>query len=246
MTRLLIPIIIILEGICLWHAYKTEKPDRWFYLIVGLPFFGCVMYFFTFLLKESNLDNLTESVKETLEPNYKTEKIEKETGFTDTFANKMKLGEQYVERGRFVEAIKTFESCLSGFNVENPDVFKRLLKAHYLNKDYISAAKYGQKLEQERNFEKTDEMIAYAWALHYLGNSEEAEATFKKMDIFFSNYKHRFEYAVFLVKMERKQDAKDQLKELLDEFEQMDKAEQRMKRGIFREIKTLYQEVSKG
>ena len=87
-------------------------------------------------------------------------------------------------------------------------------------------------------------MIAYAWALFYLGNAEEAEAAFKKMDIFFSNYKQRFEYAVFLFKMERNQDAKEQLKELLDEYEQMDKPEQRMKRGIFGEIKQLYRELS--
>lgn len=245
MIRLLIPLIILLEGVCLWHAYKTDKPDKWFYMIVGLPLIGSVMYFFTFLMNEKQIDAATENIKETVDPNYKTEKFEKETEFTDTYANKLKLGDQYINRGRFVDAVKTFESCLTGFNEESPEVFKRLLKAHYLNKDYISAAKYGQKLENHRNFEKTDEMIAYAWALHYLGNSEEAEAAFKKMDIFFSNYKQRFEYAVFLLKIERKSDAKEQLKELLDEFEQMDKPEQRMKRGIFGEIKNLYRDISR-
>lgn len=243
MIRLLLPLTFILQGVCLWHAFKTDKEDRWFFMIVFLPFVGSAIYFYKFLLDGTDFDNLKENVKENIDPDYKTEKMEKDTEFTDTFANKLILGDRYVNERKFVAAIKIFESCLEGFNSESPEVYKRLLKAHYLNKDYLLAAKFGQKLEGVKNFEKTDEKIAYAWAMYYLGNHEGAESAFKTMDIFFSNYKHRYEYAVFLLEVGRKDEARAQLKELLEEFEQMDVGERKMKKIIYKEIAGLHSKI---
>ena len=202
-----------------------------------------MIYMYTNMLYQPSIDDITETVKETIEPEYKTEKLEKAAEFSGTFNNKIRLGDEYTQKERYDDAIKTYESCLVGFNADSPEVFMKLLKAHYLKEDYNAAVKYGEKLETEKHFEKTDEKIAYAWALHYTGNSEAAEVAFKSMDGYFSNYKQRLEYAIFLKGQNRNEDALALIKELLDEFNQMDRNEQRMKKELFKAIRDLEKEL---
>ena len=234
----------MMEFFCIYHAFKNDKEMKWFFLILFLPFIGSMIYMYINMFNQPSIDDITETVKATIEPDYKTEKLEKAAEFSGTFNNKIRLGDEYTEKGRYNDAIKIYESCLEGFNADSPEVFMKLLKVHYLKEDYTTAVDYGKKLENEKHFEKTDEKIAYAWALHYTGDSETAEVAFKSMDGYFSNYKHRYEYALFLKGQNRNDDALGLTKELLDEFGQMDKKEQRMKKELFKVIKDLKKELN--
>lgn len=233
----------MMEFFCIYHAFKNDKDMKWFFLILLFPFIGSMIYMYIHMLNQPSIDDITETVKETIEPEYKTEKLEKAAEFSGTFNNKIRLADEYTQKKRYEEAIQIYKSCLEGFNSDSPEVFMKLLKVYYLKEDYIAAVSYGKKLEKERHFEKTDEKIAYAWALHYSGDSETAEVAFKSMDGYFSNYKHRFEYALFLKGQNRNEDALAITKELLDEFNQMDLGEQRMKKELFKAIKDLEKEL---
>jgi len=243
MIRFLLPIIFLTEAFCIYHAVKNDKDMKWFFLILLFPFIGSMIYMYVNMLYEPTIDDIAETVKETIEPDYKTEKLEKAAEFSGTFNNKIRLGDEYIQKERYDDAIQVYESCLVGMNSDSPEVFLKLLKVHYLKEEYTEAVKYGKKLETEKHFEKTDEKIAYAWALHYTGNSDEAEVAFKSMDGYFSNYKHRYEYALFLKGQNRNEDALSLTKELLDEFSQMDRNEQRMKKEVFKAIKDLEKEL---
>jgi len=243
MTRFLFPVIFMMQAICIYHAFKNDKPMKWFFLILFFPFIGSMIYLYTNMLFEPTIQEIKETVKETIEPDYKTEKLEKAAEFSGTFNAKIRLGDEYVEKQRYDDAIKMYESCLTGINADSPEVFMKLLKVYFIKEDYNAVVTYGKKLENERNFKNSDEKIGYAWALHYIGNSEAAEDAFKSMDGYFSNYKHRFEHALFLQEQKRNKDALEIIKDLLDEFNQMDRREQRMKNELFKAIKDLEKEL---
>ena len=244
MIRLGFFLIFLLQGFCLFHAFKKDKDLKWFAAIIFLPFMGSMLYLYFHVLNETSVEEITENIKQTIEPEYKIEQFEKEVEISDTYSNKLKLADLYIENQRYEEAIKTLNPCLDGINCDSPELLKKLLKAHYLNENYAATVKYGQQLESEKYFNRSDEKIAYAWALHYTGKEAAAEAAFQSMDTAFSNYKQRYEFAIYLDEIKRTDKAIEKTTELLDEYDQMDFHEKRMKKDVFKAIRSLKRELS--
>ena len=242
MIRLGFFLIFLLQGFCLFHAFKKDKDLKWFAAIIFVPFLGSMFYLYFHVLNEPSIDEITENIKENLEPEYKMEKLEKEVEFADTFANKLKLSNLYIEKEKYAEAINILTPCLDGINSDSPELLKNLLKANYLTENYAAVVNFGQQLENDKYFERTDEIIAYAWALHYLNKKEKATSIFQLADLPFSNYKQRYEFAIFLEENNKMVEANTKVDELLDEFGQMDHQEKLMKKQIYEAIKNLKKE----
>ncbi|MFZ6012973.1 MAG: hypothetical protein ACOYXT_21695 [Bacteroidota bacterium] len=172
--------------------------------------------------------------------NYKIEQLEKELRFSENFRNKVNLADAYVEVSRYQDAIDLYISCLQGFMADDPSLRMKLLYAYFMNGDYATAADCGNKLELEKSFKDAEERVVYAWSLYLTGQTELAERIFENMDKSFTNYYQRMEYCKFLLKVEKKEEAKKKLTELVEEFEHMKGPERQLKKETFREIKELY------
>lgn len=234
----------MLQGFCLFHAFKKDKDLKWFAAIIFMPFFGSMFYLYFHVLNEPSIDEIADNIKETIEPTDKIENLEKEIEHADTFANKLKLADLYIGKERYKEAISTLQPCLEGINSDSPELLKKLLKTNYLLDNYEAVLNFGQQLKNDRYFERTEEVIAYAWAAHYLGKIEKAEDIFKSTDLPFSNYKQRYEYVIFLDENNRKEEARVKVDELIEEFDLMDNQEKHMKKQIYKAIKNLKKELA--
>ena len=58
----------------------------------------------------------------------------------------------------------------------------------------------------------------------------------------FTNYFHRLEYCKFLLDLKKQTAAQENLRKLMDEFDQMQSSERNLKRGMLRQVKDLYAE----
>lgn len=237
--------IFFLQAFCLYHAYSKNVEQRWFYLIIFLPLIGCLLYvyanFFGDLKK--GVKGVSQGVQGLINSNYQVEKLERKINFSDTAENKMRLSEAYIDKGRYADALALLKSCEKGVYKDDVELLLKLLKVNYLADSYSEAIQYGEKLKDKAEFRKAAEKIAYAWALHYEGRDEEANQAFMEMDMPYSNYKNRFEYAKFLIESNGSSQAKEKLKILVDEIGQMDRYERKQVRGISNEIKALYQSI---
>ena len=242
MFRFYMP-ILLLQAYCVWHAYKNTSEQKWIYLIVIFPFIGCMIYLYYHFSGKLNIDDITESVKEVVNSDYKMEKLEKENRFADTAANKIQLGDQYMQKGRYADALEMYESCLNGIYNDDPELLRKLIQANYLNKNYEATISYGNQLEKDYGFKYSQERIAYAWALYFENKKEEAEQQFEAMDIQYTNYQHRMEYCKMLIKENRQEGAKNKLGLMQQEIEQMGNSERRAKRKIYDLIKGMYEGV---
>ena len=115
--------------------------------------------------------------------------------------------------------------------------------ARYFNEDYEDVIKLGDDLNSVHLFKNSESRIVYAWSLALTDNKEKAEEVFKDMDANFSNYVHRSEYAKFLIEQNRAVEAKEILNNLEQEISHMEPGEQRRKKPIRREIKSLIQSI---
>ena len=235
--------ILLLQGFCLYHAYKNNTQQKWFWLIIIFPLVGSLIYLYYHFSGKINIDNITEGVKEALDSNYKMEKLEKENRFADTAANKIKLGDQYMQKERYKDALEMYESCLNGIYDDDPELMRKLLQANYMSGNYEQTINFGEKLENDYGFKNSNERIALAWAYFHNHGKEIAEKTFKAMDMQFANYPNRIEYCKFLLKENRTEEAKNKLATMIEEIEHMDSYERKMKRGIQGEIKKMYEGI---
>ena len=233
--------ILLFQAYCVYHAYRNNAEQRWYWLILFFPLIGCIIYLvYNINANNDTVKDLKENIKEVVVSNYRLEQLEKAFQFSDNIANKINLADAYVDVARYKEAITLYESCLQGFMLDDPGLRMKLLGAHYLNGDYDLVVKYGYDLESEKSFKNAEERVAFAWALFHTGKVEESERIFSGMDATFTNYFHRVEYSKFLLKTEKKDSAKEKLTELVAEFDEMQSSEKRLKRNVLREIRELY------
>lgn len=235
-------LIIILQAFCLYHAYKNNNQQKWYWLIIFLPVVGCLIYLYDNFYSRRNINSLTEGVKGLVYSNYAVEKLEKEVKFSETITNKMNLADAYTERGRHDEAIKLYESCRNGFYENNPDLLNKLLRGYYLKKDYNKVIEFGQLLETVKGLGEEGK-IAYAWAFHFTGNTPKAEEKFKEMDGKFANFQARIEFSKFLIEIGKINNAKAILNAILEEHDAMESYEKNAKRPFARESKRLLQTI---
>ena len=232
--------VLLLQVFCVYHAYRNNAEQRWYWLILLFPLIGSIVYLVHIFNNRDTLSEITENVKEAVISNYRIEQLEKAHRFSDNVKNKVNLADAYAEIGRYHEAAALYCQCLQGFMSDDPGIKMKLLYVYFMIGDYNEAIAIGSQLEAERLFSNSEERVVYAWGLYRSGNIEAAEKVFKDMNRSFTNYFHRLEYSKFLLEIKNQEIAKETLASLIEEFDQMQHSERNLKKNILRQAKDLY------
>lgn len=234
----LFPLVIILQGFCIWHAYTNQADQKWYWIILFFPFVGSLIYVYDQFYNRRNIENISEGFKGVLIENYKIKKLEQQVKFSPTFTNKVELADEHLVVGNYDRAHELYHSCYSGPHTNDTHLNMSLLKVNYLLGNYSEVLQYREKVKDSQEFRTSEEKSAYAWALYQLGQSQESERVFESMDNNYCNYSQRLEYAKFLEQTQGKESAKQKLNEILDEVNAMDSYERKVNSHAIRSIKT--------
>lgn len=236
-------LILFVQLFCAYHAYQNNKPFYWYLLIFFIPVIGTIAYLYVHFASLKNLENVSETIKSTVNKNYEIDKLMKDAKYSDTITNRIMLADAYAAKQQYHQAAALYKSCLEGFNADDEKTLEKLMVATYFLDDYEATVQIGKKLDTSPLFKKSESRIVYAWSLNYIGQIEKADQVFREMDIRFSNYVHRAEYAKFLIENNRPKEARGLLISLKDEFDGMEKSEQRQKKAIAKEIDSIYKSI---
>lgn len=236
--------VLILQAFCLYHAYRNNSMQSWFWLILFLPGIGCAIYLYHHFYNRSNIETLAEGVKNVVNTNYRLEQLERAHRLSDNITTKSNLAAAYATYGRFDDAITLYKECLTGFMSDDPQLQMRLLQTYFLKKDYEATVSLGQRLEDEKEFRKSEERVSFAWALYYVGNIPDAEKEFQDMDKSSANHWKRMEYAKFLILTGKQDIARDKLTTLLQEFDLMRGGERKVNGATIREVRDLVARIN--
>lgn len=231
--------LLALQAFCLYHAYRNHVEQRWYWFIIFFPGIGCLIYLYHNFYNRSSIETIAEGVKVVVNSNYKVEQLEKALRFSDNITNKTNLADAYVSCGRYDEALTLYKECLTGFMADDPVIRIKVLFTSFLKKDYEATVAYGEELESEKRFQKSEERAAYAWALHHTGKTEQAEKVFQQMDSSFTNYRQRIEYCKFLMAIGKPEALQSKLQEMNEELEHMKGPERKFYRQVAREIRDM-------
>lgn len=234
-------LLIAFQAFCIYHVYKSRNDYYWYFVIFFVPLIGGAVYFFTQVLSKRNVDDAIDSINTVINPTKKIKDLEKKLAFSDTFQNKLNVGDAYVENNDYTNAIGYYEQALSGKYENHPHTLNKALKCYFHLKDYKKVVDYASKIDIENSFK--DSLCIYGISLEKCNFLEEAEAQLKKVDKRYSNYPERLELSKFLMRRNKKEDAKIVLNDVITEINNMIETNQRKHRYIYRESKKLMSEL---
>ncbi|MEJ0029893.1 MAG: hypothetical protein WDO15_05775 [Bacteroidota bacterium] len=234
-----------LQGFCLYHAYQSRTDQKWYYLIIFVPYIGCFIYLYDAFYSRRSVTQVSEALKQVVNSNYKIDQLEKDAEFNNSATNNIRLADAYIEAGRYAEAVALYDICRVGFLADDESLQRKLLKALYLNKEYEKVEALGKELVNQKAFKNSEERIGLAWALHKLGKTDQAKQHFDDMNRSFTNYENRQAYCDFLIATNDLPAARALASELAQEFEMMKGPERRIHRDVMRQVADLQQSLGK-
>ena len=237
------PLIIALQAFCVFHAYKNNSEQKWYWLIIFFPLLGCGIYLYHHFYSRENVKIVSEGLKGSVNKNYQIEKLENKVNFSDSVLNKTMLADKYLETNEYEKAIELYDSCLKGFDKGNVDTIQKIIHCYFSTKNYEKAVFWGEKIKNNREFHTSVGHVSYAWSLFHLNETEKAEDNFKLMDASYSNFSQRIEYSKFLYQINKQKEARDMLEEVSEEFDQLDSYSKKHYKGVKKKIETALWEM---
>ncbi|HXB42189.1 MAG TPA: tetratricopeptide repeat protein [Bacteroidia bacterium] len=218
-------LVLILQGICVFHSIRKGNQSKWIWIIVFLPLIGCIAYLFTEIIKRRHVSSLQEGMATLVNPGGRIKDLEKKFTFSDTHANRVALADAYLESGLYEKAAELYEPTLKGMFYDNEHVVKQLIIAyHHLGKPE-KLIEIAPRIKNVVDFSTSKSNLLYALALEQTGKFDLAEKEYKAMNHRFSNYEARYQYGDFLLHLNRKEDAALIFNDMVEEAEQMNRKE---------------------
>lgn len=214
-------LVLILQGICVFHSIRRGTQSKWIWMIVFLPFIGCLAYLFTEIIQKQHFNTVQSGMSTLVNPHGRIKELEDRFRFSATFANRTALADAYFAKGQYDRAIELYEPALTGIFDENEAVIKSLMQAYYKVERFEDIVRLAPKVSNSLDFAKNPANLCYALALEQVGEFESAEKEFKRMNLRFSNYDARCSYGAFLVRIGRSDDAFQVYQNIIIEAQQL-------------------------
>jgi hypothetical protein len=151
--------------------------------------------------------------------------------------NKVALADAYLGAGHTNRAIELYEWSLDGNFEENEYVLSQLIIAYFQAKRFEEIIPIAKKVYKRPQFARSKAHILYAVALDYAGNREMAESEFKTMKARFSNFEARYQYGLFLIRANRKEEARQLFAQMVDEAPHLSSQERSYNRSSIAQAK---------
>ena len=238
---LLYYLTIALQIYCFYHVYKKRSNYYWYFIIFFVPLLGGIVYLFTHVFNRRDVANITEEITTIINPTKKIRGLEKELEFSDTFQNKVNLADAHLENNDFTNAILLYEKALKGNYKDDPHTLNKLIKCYFKTNNFEQVIINAKKIDLDKDFKES--IYYYGLSLEQKGAFEEAENQLKKVDERFSNYPERIEFCEFLIRRNKKTEAKEILLEITSEINAMTKANAKKYRHIIIEAEKKLNEL---
>ncbi|WP_255496373.1 tetratricopeptide repeat protein [Mucilaginibacter sp. FT3.2] len=236
---------LILEALCAIHCLRRGTQQKWLWIIIFLPVIGSCIYIYSEILtSRSGIRIPKVDVGAVLNPGVKLKRLEEELRFTDTFANKTKLADAYLDAGFVDKAVELYQNSLTGAFAENEHVLAQLIVAYYEQGRYAEIIPIAKKLYKLPQFARSKAHMKYALALENTGEVTLAESEFKAMKGRYSYFEPRYEYGLFLVRQGRYDDAHQIFTDILNEVPQLSAMERRINKVWFGKAKDELRRLS--
>jgi len=211
-------LIPVLQIICILHALKTNRRD-WIYLLIFLPGVGAIIYIVREILPGLGHSGINSGNMKSFFPGGRIKELERNLKIADTDTNKLRLAEEYARQQNFEKAMELTGSCLKGIYATNPGMMMDMGRYSFGAGNYAQSLAWLDKAlkEKQNRFDRPEDELLYAKALHKSGDIVRAEAAYKQFIRVQHSMEGRYNYGLLLKETGRIDEAKTAFQTVVDE-----------------------------
>ncbi len=203
---------LVLIGVCIVHAVRTDNVFPWVYIIIFLPAIGSLIYLAAVLvpsLFRSHAASIAKGAREMADPNRSYREAHRAVAMVGSVDAKRALAEQHIARGAYKDAVAVYRDAAQGQFADDPALLMGLARAQFLAGDPAGTQASLDALQAaDPKFVSEEGHLLYARALEAQGKNDEALAEYRRLVTYYAGEEARTRYAMLLEKMGRRDEAR--------------------------------------
>lgn len=238
-------LVLLLQGICVLHALKTNRDYKWLFLIVFIPVVGSGIYFFTQILPGLKTASLPE-FDIPLFQKMRIAQVEKTLRACDSMDNRVELSELYAKFGREQEALALIQDHMSGVHRDSPYLlftYALILFKNGKHRESIDVLIRLQGLSD--TVRKRERKLLMGRNLAALGQSSEAEPMLRDACKGFNGEEARYWHAQHLHTSGKHQEAIAVAREGIEYYRDSEALYRRQERAWYKGLRSLQSQAER-
>ena len=213
-------LVILIQFCFAFHALKTGRPYWWLFVIMAFPVMGCVIYYFVEVFPGSrehrSAHKAARKLAKALQPDADLKRRAEELEICGSTDNRMALAEECMNHQMHAEAIKLYESCLTGAFQNDGAVLFGLARAAVEQRDWDKAAAALARLKADApKTRPLDVRLLEARVLEGRGENDAALAAYRDLIPAFVGLEARYRYGAFLARLGQHEAASHMFNEVI-------------------------------
>ena len=196
------------------HAYRTGRPQYWYFILLSLPLVGSIAYICFELLPEAGQTRRGREVKrgitDIVAPDRDFHRLHDEASSRDTVDTKQALAQECERKNMWDEASRLYDAAAQGMYASDPPLLIGLARSQLNGGDAERATATLQRLRQAHpDLDNQDAHLIYARCLEDLGRIADAEGEYSHLLGYYIGLEARTRYAQFLQSNGNRQKARE-------------------------------------
>ncbi len=213
-------VVLLIQFCFAYHALKTGRPYWWVFIIMGFPVMGCVIYYFVEVFpgsrEQRRAAKAARAIARALEPDAELKKRVEELEICGSVDNRIALAEECMLHQMYAEAIRLYESCLTGAYASDGALLYGLARAAVEALDWARAASTLQRLKGVAPKTRAMEVqLLEARLLEGRGENDAALAAYRALIPQFVGLEARYRYGRLLMRLGKNEAAMQMFNEVV-------------------------------
>ena len=213
-------IVLLIQFCFAYHALKTGRPYWWIFVIMAFPVMGCVIYYFVEVFPGSrehrSAHKTARKLAKALQPDADLKRRAEEVEICGSVDNKRALAEECIAHSMHAEAMRLYESCLTGPFASDTSLVYGWARSAVEAGDWAKAAEAIARMRAlDAKYRPNEVRLLEARVLEGKGENDAALAAYRELLPVFVGLEARYRYGALLSRLGQEQAAMQIYNEVL-------------------------------
>jgi hypothetical protein len=212
---------LVIQALLIVHCIKTGRNQLWIWVLALLSYAGIIAYIaaelLPDLLRSRTTQRTVQGVKKALDPEADLRRLAQRAQISGGVDGNQRYAEELLRLGRPAEAITVYQGILRGLYEHDPNLLLGLARSQFaagLGTD--ARGTLDLLIQHNPDFRSADGHLLYARALELEGQTQRALDEYKALAAYYPGAEARVRYAQLLRARNLPDEARQQLRELLN------------------------------
>jgi hypothetical protein len=203
---ILIILTVLVQAFFIYHVIRTRRPYWWAFVILSFPIAGSLIYYFVEVFPASrehrSARRVVKDIARAAKPDAELQRRAEEVAICGSMDNKLALAQECELAGMYGEAVKLYESCLSGLYANDPPLLFSLAHAYLMHGSPDKALVFVERLSAEHaEFKPQEVSLLLARVMEGRGQNARALELYETLLPVYTGLEAQYRYGCLLDSM---------------------------------------------